>query len=151
MKNTLIGLAILLTLDVSAQQVSDRSPISSKVLQSFQQEFAKATNISWMPDKNKNIYHARFEYNNELVEAFFTDDGTLVSTARFISERQLPIMVIKELLNNYSFYTIRQVVEITDEQETSYIVNAYNEKETLILKFFANGDSQRVKRIKNKS
>jgi hypothetical protein len=151
MKNTLIGLAILLTLDASAQQVSDQGPISSKVLQSFQQEFAKATNISWMPDPNKNIYHARFQYNNEPVEAFFTDDGTLVSTARFISERQLPIMVIKELLNNYSFYTIRQVVEITNEQETSYMVNAYNDKETLVLKFFANGDSQRVKRIKHKS
>jgi len=146
-----ISLAMLLTLDASAQQVSDQDPISPKVLKSFQQEFAKATNISWMPDKDKNIYHARFQYNNEPVEAFFTDDGTLVSTARFISERQLPIMVIKELLNNYSFYTIRQVVEFTNGQETSYMVNAYNEKETLVLKFFANGDSQRVKRIKNKS
>ncbi|HMH34033.1 MAG TPA: hypothetical protein VK543_13430 [Puia sp.] len=151
MKNTLLGLAILLTLDASAQKISDQDPISSKVLQSFQQEFAKATNISWMPDKNKNIYHARFLYNNEPVEAFFTDDGTLISTARFISERQLPIMVIKELLNNYSFYSVTQVVEFTNDHETSYMINAYNEKETLLLKFFANGDSQRVKRIRNKS
>ena len=72
MKISLIGLVILLTLSASGQQVSDKNPISEKVLQSFQKEFSQATNINWMPDKNKNIYHARFEYNEEPVEAFFT-------------------------------------------------------------------------------
>jgi hypothetical protein len=150
MKMSLIALVILLTLDTSGQQVPGKDPVSEKVLISFQKEFAKAINISWMPEKNKTIYHAKFEYNDEPVEAFFTEDGTLVSTARFISERKLPILIMRELADQYSGYNIRQVVEFTNEAETSYVVNAFNSKETIIVKFYTNGDTQQVKRIKNK-
>ena len=54
-------------------------------------------------------------------------------------------MVSRELADRYSEYTVRQVVEFTNEFETSYMVNAYNNKETVVLKLFPNGDSQRIK------
>jgi hypothetical protein len=150
MKKSFIGLVILLTLSTSALRANGIEPVSAKVLASFQKEFAQAANVSWTPEKEKNLYHARFLYNDETMEAFFNEDGTLLAIARLISERQLPILITKALAADYSGYSIRQVVEFTNEGETSYIVNVYNTKETEVLKFFPNGDSQRIKRIKNK-
>jgi hypothetical protein len=34
------------------------------------------------------VYHARFQYNGEMVEAFYDEEGSLISTARFITEPQ---------------------------------------------------------------
>jgi len=72
-----------------------------------------------------------------------------VSVARFIEERQLPIMVIKEMLTNYPKYKIREALEFTNEDDTSYVISASSEKETVILKFSPNGEYNRIKRIKH--
>ena len=109
-----------------------------------------AANVSWTPEKEKNLFHAKFIYNDEAMEAFFNGDGTLLAIARLISERQMRILVTKALATDYSNYTLRQVVELTNEGETSYIVNLYDKNETVVLKCFPNGDAQRIKRIKNK-
>ena len=151
MKKSLTGLVICLLLSASALHAADKDPVSEKVRQAFTKEFDKATNITWMYQKDKNLYHARFQYNGEIVEAFYDEEGSLLSTARFIKENQLPILVMKELANGYANYTVREIVEFTNESQTSYIISVYNTKETLMVKYYTNGDSQRIKRIKNKS
>lgn len=150
MKKSLTGLVIGLVLSASAFCMPAVDPVSDKVRQSFQKEFEKATNITWMYQKDKNVYHARFQYNGEMVEAFYDEEGSLISTARFIAENQLPILVMRQMANEYPGYTVRQVVEFTNESQTTYIVSSYNSKETLVVKYYTNGDSQRIKRIKNK-
>lgn len=151
MKKSLTGLVICFLLSTSALHAADKDPVSEKVRQAFTKEFEKATNITWMYLKDKNLYHARFQFNGEIVEAFYDEEGSLLSTARFINENQLPILVMKELANGYSNYTVREVVEFTNESQTSYIISVYNSKETVMVKYYTNGDSQRIKRIKNKS
>lgn len=151
MKKSLTGLVICLLLGTSALHAADKDPVSEKVRQAFAKEFDKATNITWMYQKDKNLYHARFQYNGEIVEAFYDEEGSLLSTARFIKENQLPILVMKELANGYGNYTVREIVEFTNESQTSYIISVYNSKETLMIKYYTNGDSQRIKRIKIKS
>lgn len=150
MKKNLIGLVILLTLSTSALRANGNGPISAKVLASFQKEFALAANVSWSMEKDKNLFHAKFLYNDETMEAFFSEDGSLLAIARLISKRQLPILITKALMADYSNYAIRQVVEFTNEGETSYILNLYGANETIMLKCFPNGEFQRIKRIKNK-
>src|SRR5580765_6242548 len=97
MKKSLTGIVICLLLSASALHAADKDPVSEKVKQAFTKEFDKATNITWMYMKDKNLYHARFQYNGEIVEAFYDEEGSLLSTARFIKENQLPILVMKEL------------------------------------------------------
>jgi len=150
MKKSFIGLVILLTLSTSALRANNTEPVSAKVLASFQKEFVAAANVSWTTEKEKNLFHAKFQYNDETIEAYFNVDGTLLAVARQISERQMPIMVTKSLATDYSNYRIRRVVEFTNEGETCYIVNLYDKNETIVLKYFSNGDSQRIKRVKNK-
>ncbi|MFI5154255.1 MAG: hypothetical protein ACHQET_13025 [Chitinophagales bacterium] len=149
MKNRLIGLLMMITMSAAAQIDSGKNPITDKMMQSLQKEFSNATGISWAGDKENGLVHARFLYNDEPVEAFFGEDGNLVSVARFITERQLPIMIMKEMLTNYPQYKIREALEFTNENETSYVVSASSEKETVILKFSPNGECSRIKRIKH--
>lgn len=150
MKKSFIGLVMLVTLSTSALRANGSEPVSAKVLASFQKEFSLAANVNWMQEKQKNLFHAKFLYNDETMEAFFNEEGTLLAVARLISERQLPILITKALAADYSNYTIRQVVEFTNEGETSYILNVYDANETVVLKYFPNGESQRIKKIKNK-
>jgi hypothetical protein len=149
MKNSLIGLFTMITMSAAAQHESAKSPITDKMIQSLQKEFSNASGISWTGDNDNGLVHAKFLYNNEPVEAFFNEDGNLVSVARFIEERQLPIMVIKEMLTNYPKYKIREALEFTNEDDTSYVISASSEKETVILKFSPNGEYNRIKRIKH--
>jgi len=90
MKKMIIGFAVLMS--VLAVNAADTNPVSDKVQQSFQKEFAKATNISWI-SKEKNIFQATFTYNGTQVEAYFDAEGNVLSTARLISEQQLPVMI----------------------------------------------------------
>ena len=149
MKNSLIGLFTMITMCAAAQHESGKSPITDKMMQSLQKEFGNASGIGRTGDKDNGLVHARFLYNNEPVEAFFSEDGNLVSVARFIEERQLPILVIKEMMTNYPKYKIREALELTNENDTGYVISASNEKETVILKFSPNGESSRIKRIKH--
>ena len=151
MKKCLYGLVILLTINSGPLYATRKDPVSEKVRMAFQKEFSNATNVNWMPRKEKNLFHARFQYNDETVEAFFSEEGNLVTTARFISERQVPLIIMKEWSSAYSGYRIRQVVEFASENETSYVISGYNNKETVVVKYYSNGDSQKIRRIKNKS
>jgi hypothetical protein len=148
MKKMIIGFAVLM--NVFAVNAADTNPVSEKVQQSFQKEFAKATNISWI-SREKNIFQATFTYNGTQVEAYFDAEGNVLSTARLISEQQLPVMIIKALSKDYSQYTMRRAEECNTNNTTYYLVTLYNDVESISLKFFSNGDEQLVKRIKNKN
>ena len=148
MKKTIIVAAVL----VSTMSMSAIAgiPVSSKVLQSFEKEFKTATHIQWVLSKEKNLYRASFIYNAESIEAYFNEDGELVSTARLISEQQLPLMVIKTLMTDYHQYKIEQAEEHSNNGSVYYLITLLNENEKIALKFFPNGDVQRLQRIKNK-
>jgi hypothetical protein len=149
MKKIIVGLAVLL--NVLTVNANAKVPVSDKVLQSFQKEFARATNVNWVSWSEKNIFQATFTYDNARVEAYFDEDGDLLSTARFITESQLPLMVMKVLSTDYARYTVRRVVEYTENKEVYYLVTVFNEKGSMSLKFYSNGDVQRVKQVKNKN
>jgi len=146
MKKIILGLVILSSVVVRA---NDNTPVSEKVRQSFEKEFAKASNVNWNA-KEKNVFQATFSYNNTQVEANFDAEGNLLSTARLITEHQLPVMIIKGLTKDYADYKIRRAEECNSNNTTYYVVTLYNEQETVSLKCFSNGDAQRVERIKNK-
>ena len=148
MKKTIICLVVLLSVSPVIIYADGKNPVTEKVLRSFQKEFVNAVNVNWTAWKNQNLYHVAFMYNEEAVEALFNEDGELVSTGRFISEHQLPIMAIKKLVTDYSQYKVRQVIEFTNDNETVYLATLYNEKETIVLKLYPDGNLQRLKKIK---
>ena len=145
MKKIVVGFAVLLS--VFAANAND-NPVSEKVKQSFEKEFAKATNINWV-SKDKNVFQATFTYSGTQVEAYFDTDGSLLSTARLISDKQLPVMIIKSLSKDYAQYDVLRAQECNINNTTFYLVTLRDSKETISLKFSSNGEEQLVSRIKN--
>jgi len=146
MKKIIIGLVSLV--NILAVSANGNVPVSEKVQQSFEKEFVKATNLNWEA-KDKNVFHATFTYNGSQVEANFDGEGNLLSTVRLITEYQLPVMIVKTLSRDYGQYKIRRAQECNNNNDTHYLVTIYNNTESISLKFFSNGDEQRISRTKN--
>ena len=89
--------------------------------------------------------------NNIIVNAAYNEAGELVCTSRDITVAQLPLSISLVLSEKYNQYTMPEVVtELNFEGETHYYLTVANAKQTLKLKFMANGEETVVEKIKNK-
>lgn len=123
--------------------------VNQRVLAAFEKEFTTATNVSWEVLKEADdIYHASFIYANEVMEAYFGQDGELIAAARHISPEKLPLLVSKSLREGYGHYTVKQISEYMSTETTSYIVSLENEKSSVLVRIFNNGNSEILKRSK---
>ena len=123
--------------------------VNQRVQAAFEKEFTTATNVSWEVLKEADdIYHANFTYASEIMEAYFTVDGTLIAAARHISPDKLPLLVSKSLRENFSHSTIRQISEYMSPETTSYIVSLDNEKASMLVRIYHNGNSEVLKKTK---
>lgn len=123
--------------------------VNQRVQAAFEKEFTTATNVSWEVLKEANdIYHASFIYSNEIMEAYFTEEGNMIAAARHISPDKLPLLVSKSLRENYGHSTIKQISEYMSTETTSYIVALENEKASLLVRMYNNGNSEILKKTK---
>jgi len=125
--------------------------VSSIVNEAFQKEFNGASHVRWELIKDNAIYQARFIFNNERLNAYFDEDGSLIAVGRFISETSLPLLINKTLAKKYDGYQILEVIEYVQGDETSYLVTLENEKNKLIVNAFGSGSSYVFKKEKKNS
>jgi hypothetical protein len=128
---------ILLVLGLSAGMgwttaIAGEGTISPRVLESFNQEFSGARNVSWVA--GSNYYRAAFVINGQNVFAYYTTDGELMSLARYISSQQLPIHLLTTLKNDYDTYWISDLFEVNNNEGTSYYVTLENAETKLMLR-----------------
>ncbi|MES1225027.1 MAG: hypothetical protein ABUT20_56695, partial [Bacteroidota bacterium] len=83
----IIYLAVLLT--SFAATAATRPEISAKVLKAFNETFTAAENVSWEEFDNKNC-QANFKLNEVIVKVLYDDNGDLLQTMRYYTERNLP-------------------------------------------------------------
>ena len=114
---------------------------SPKAEEALKKEFSGASSIKWEYLKKASIYHACFIYHDEFMHAFFSDDGELIATGRFIPISNLPFLASREISSKYQGYQINDVTEYTRESETGYLVNMENEKSKLAVQVYPNGAS----------
>jgi hypothetical protein len=122
--------------------------VSPRIQASLEKEFTGARYIVWESLEKENIYMARFVYNNEQLNAFFDQQGTLLATGRLITQAALPLMVSKTLNSNYAGYEFKDATEYTRDGETSYLVNLENQKHKLVLQIYGGGSAYVVKKTK---
>ncbi|HLG39217.1 MAG TPA: hypothetical protein VI461_06090 [Chitinophagaceae bacterium] len=135
MKKMIVTLAIALsTLSSFAGEVK----VSSKVLDAFQTEFATASDITW--SEGSNFYKASFIFNGQHVSAFYSTEGELMGTSRYISSLDLPIGLQASLKKGYSNYWIADLFEVSNSEGTSYYITLENADSKVVLKS-ANGDN----------
>ncbi len=147
MKKFFISVALLAGIFSYSAQAADGGKVSRHIQSSFDKEFAGANSVSWEVLDN-SIYQATFHYNHQLLNAFFDEDGNLVATGRDITEGVLPLLVLKSVKEKYHDYAIKGISELSTQDETSYLLTLENEKSTLILRAYDNGDINVFKKVK---
>lgn len=148
MKKFIIAIAAIAFTTASAVYASDASNVSIRIKDAFETKFDGAKNVNWTT--NVNFVKATFDYKNEKVEAFYNVDGNLIGISRAITINALPIAAQKELDKKYSNYKTTESIVFEGQEETNYFISLENEKQSLILKISAEGDTSVYKKTKKK-
>ena len=147
MKKFFITAALAIAV-ITSGFASDGAKVNKKVQSAFQKEFATAFNPRW-ESVGDGLYHVSFTQNSEVMDAYYNEDAQLVSLARFVSREQLPILVNRTIAERFKSAELLEIRELVNDNETSYLVSAKNDKGTTIARIYTTGGYQLVKKIKS--
>lgn len=140
MKKIILLLAITTaTLSSFTTKAADRMP-GAVVKQALSREFAQAKDVAWTSVSKEGVYQATFTYNNESLQAFFTEDGEFLGTTRQIRKNQLPILIVSALEKQYADYRVATVFEYSKTDGLAYYITVVNSNGGMVLKATGNGD-----------
>jgi hypothetical protein len=142
MKKTILSLAsALVMLFINSSANAGENPVNPRVQNALKTEFAEASNVNWERIGDGELFHASFILYGDQVSAWFDKDGGLVATGRTVDVSAMSLLAQRRFRDRYFDYTISEVVEYIKDGELSYIVTAYNQKQTIVAQLFANGSS----------
>ena len=118
MKKIIITLSMLMTVAVTSVFAKEGTDINQKVLTAFEKDFNSAKNVKWIRDGE--YLKASFTIADMLTDAYYTEAGELVGSARNLLFEQLPLSVIHEYNKRFDESSVMDVLEITNEEGTSY-------------------------------
>ncbi len=141
----IIYLAFLLTgfVAVAAPAPSD---VNEKVLEAFKQTFTAAQNVTW--HQYEDYTQANFEVEKMQVRAQYAEDGRLLRTIRYYSEKELLPNIVAKLKKKYGNKQITGVTESSSEDEVSFVINIKDENNWYIVKTDVYGNTQQTDKYK---
>lgn len=151
MKNLFLSLLMLISVITYANHPTPGDKVSPRLKAALEKEFAGAQGIVWESISEHQLFHARFVYNNERVNAFFGIDGDLVATGRYINPANMPMNVARQVASKYGSYAIQDVIEYSRNGETSYVISVENEKHRVVLEAYSSGNMYLFKKEKKNS
>jgi hypothetical protein len=110
------------------------------VKQAFAKEFKNIANVEWTTLSKEGVYQAKFSFNNEPLQAFFTEDGEFLGTTRQVVLAQLPVAVSTELEKQYTDYRVVTIFEYSKRDGLNYYITLCNSKGAMIVKATGNGE-----------
>jgi hypothetical protein len=146
MKRLLFTLAIAASFIGFSSFTNQDDSVSPAALKSFNSSFKSATEVNWTV--NENFYKANFSMNGQNVTAYYNTTGQMIALTRNISSLQLPIALQANLKNNYDGYWISDLVEMANDEGTSYFITLENADTKLILKSTSNSEWNNYKKQK---
>ena len=146
MKRLLVTLTIALSF-ISLSSFANDKEVSPMAIKAFNSSFKSATEVKWTV--TDNYFKADFALNGQYVCAFYDTKGEMIALTRNISSLQLPIALQADLKKNYDSYWISDVLEVANEDGTSYYITLETADTQLILK--SNSDSWNTFKKQRKS
>lgn len=137
MKKSILMWAMMLTMGLSTAFANNEETVSQKALNSFKKEFSTAQDVKW--EVGKDYSKATFKIHDQVMFAYYSQEGELLVITRNILSSQLPIGLLSSLKRDYSKYWISDLFETSSADETSYYVSLESADQSLVLK--ANGTS----------
>ncbi|CAZ96779.1 PepSY-like domain-containing protein [Zobellia galactanivorans] len=119
MKKQILFLAALGTLSFSQAQDLPKSQVPSVILNQFNSQYPKATDVEWEMDGK--LYNVEFEtgWNTEH-DVWYNAEGKMVKQKEEIASKELPQAVHKTIETNFQGYSTDDVERITDEGKIFY-------------------------------
>lgn len=132
MKKVTTVLSLILAVGLSSTLANKEMKVDPRVIETFQEEFSFAENVTWMI--HDHYTSARFTLYDQAFIAYYSPEGELISTARNILFRQLPLSVIQKLEDKYDKAVFTSLVEVNKDGATTYFIKAEKKKAKLLLK-----------------
>lgn len=119
----------VLAFSLSFGQEIPQSQVPSLVLNSFQQDFPKATDVEW--ELKIDRYEVEFEIdrNDRDHEIIYNQNGEILRHKEEISAKDLPAKVLDRLNADFKVYRIKDVEKIEIKDKTIYKLDAKSYKE----------------------
>jgi hypothetical protein len=132
MKNKiLIGVFIFIT-GISSAFANDNEEVNGRIVKSFEKEFAGAQNVQWVT--TKEFVKVTFTLNEQVVYAYYGQNGSLMGVTRNILSGQLPINLLTDFKKNYSSYWISDLFEMAVNSENVYYLTLEDSNYKIVLK-----------------
>jgi hypothetical protein len=131
MKKSILGLVIMIMAGLSSAFAEKGIEVNPAVIASFNKDFGNVKTVSW--EKQKDYDKATFSMNDQVLFAYYKEDGELLAIVRNMLSNQLPINLMTDLKNNFLGYWVSDLFEMASGNKTSYFITLENANETLIL------------------
>jgi hypothetical protein len=122
------------------------SKVNEKILKAFSETFTAAQNVTWQ--EFQDYSQANFSIDKIQVRAQFAEDGRLIRTLRYYSERELLPNVVARLKKKYGGKEIAGVTESSSDNEVSLVINVKDENNWYIVKSDVYGNLQQTDKFK---
>ena len=132
MNKTILSIAIVLMMGTSAFAVKGNDEVNQMAVRSFHKEFVNAKNIVW--EQKQDYVKVTFSMNDQVLFAYYNNQGDLTAVVRNIVSDQLPISLLTSLKNEYTGFWITDLFEIASNDQTTYYVTIENADKKIVLR-----------------
>lgn len=148
MKKTILSIAAVLMMGISVFAAKDdEKDINQSIVRSFHQEFTNAKNIKW--EQKTNFVKVQFSLNDQVLFAYYDNDGNLTAIVRNIVSDQLPISLLTNLKQEYTGYWISELFELANDETTYYVTLEDADKQIVLRSMGVNSWEVYSKKKKN--
>jgi hypothetical protein len=128
----LLLMALIILGSYTAIANSTPADIAPQAITEFNKTFKEASHIEWA--QFGELFRVRFHYNNEILHAFYNEEGDRICMGRTITLHQLPLQLQLKFEKDFIDYTVLDVFEIWNDDVVSYYISSKKNNKKIILK-----------------
>jgi hypothetical protein len=133
MNKIILSIATVLMMGLSAFAAkNDETDVNQLAVRSFHKDFVNAKNIRW--EQKTGYVKVEFTINDQVLYAYYNNDGQMTAIVRNIVSDQLPISLLTSLKRDYTGFWISDLFEIASDDQTSYYVTLENADKKIVLR-----------------
>ena len=132
MKQIFLSIATVLMMGIGAFAANTTDEVNQLAVNSFHKEFSNAQNVVW--EQKQDFIKATFTLNDQVLFAYYNNNGDLQAVVRNIVSSQLPINLLTDLKKEYNGCWISELFEIASDNQTTYYVTLENADKKIVLK-----------------
>ncbi|HWK02314.1 MAG TPA: hypothetical protein VNS58_01700 [Puia sp.] len=131
MKKIILSIATVLMMGISAFAATN-DEVNQQAVSAFHKEFVSAKNIVW--EQKQDYLKVTFTMNDQVLFAYYNNNGDLQAVVRNIVSGQLPISLLTGLKKEYNGFWISDLFEMASDGQTTYYVTLENADKKIVLK-----------------